>query len=251
VVTGSGDERKQAEIDYPRAAGAIGREWLRIKPFRATPRVTGRHLVDFGYIVQLLELAPGVRLCELGCGPGWLTRLAARCGAEAVGYDISPEMVAIAREQAAAEGSEARFEVADMEQLDLGRSFDACLVYDALHHSTRPDLVLDSAYRALRPGGALLVCEPNWSQRATGRAASDRWGTTELGYSPRHLKRLLHGAGFTRVERFHGNRKRLYSNSAVDVAWHLAEPVVYRLLSPFLAQVWLRARAGTGERGHP
>ena len=44
-------------------------------------------------------------LCELGCGPGWMTRMAARHGLEAVGYDISPGMIEIAREQAEAKAS--------------------------------------------------------------------------------------------------------------------------------------------------
>jgi 2-polyprenyl-3-methyl-5-hydroxy-6-metoxy-1,4-benzoquinol methylase len=237
------ESRKQAERDYPSRAGDAGREWLRTKPFVHAPRETARHVIDFGYVLQLLELHKGMRLCELGCGPGWLIRLAARHGVEAVGYDLSPEMIEIARERSADEGVDARFEVGDMEQLDLGGAFDACLTYDALHHSARPDLVLRTAYRALRPGGRVLVVEPNWKQRFEGRSASSAYGTTELGYTPRTLKRLLREAGFSEIQRFHNNRKRLFSNAPVDVLAHLAEPVVYRLLAPFWTQVWLRARA--------
>jgi 2-polyprenyl-3-methyl-5-hydroxy-6-metoxy-1,4-benzoquinol methylase len=237
------DTRKDAERAYPETVGEEGRAWLRSKPFGNVPRETGRHLVDAGYIVQLLDLRPGMRFCELGCGPGWMTIFAARHGCHAEGYDISPEMIEIARAQAAAEGVEARFEVADFEELDLGSSFDACLTYDALHHSARPDLVLRSAHRALKPGGRLLVAEPNWKQRYQGRAAADEFGTTELGYSPRKLKRLLKDAGFERIERFHNNRKRLYSNRPGDLVAHLAEPLLYRLLAPFWTQVWLRATA--------
>jgi SAM-dependent methyltransferase len=130
-----------------------------------------------------------------------------------------------------------------METLDLERSFDACLTYDALHHSPRPDLVLRAAWCALRPGGRLLVAEPNWKQRFEGRDASAAYGTTELGYTPRRLKRLLRDAGFTRIERFHNNRKRLFGNSPRDVLAHLSEPFVYRALAPFWTQIWLRATA--------
>ena len=86
--------------------------------------------------------------------------------------------------------------------------------------------------------------EPNWKHRFQGRGASDEYGVTEMGYSPRRLKRLLRDAGFTDVTRFHNNRKRLFSNSPRDVAAHLAEPLVYRVLGPFWTQIWLRARAG-------
>ena len=237
------DERKQAEIDYPNTVGEQGREWIRSKPFRHNARETARLLIDFGYVVQLLDLQVGSSLLELGCGSGWMTRLATRHGVHAEGYDISPEMIEIATAEAEREGLDVHFEVGDYEHLDLGHRFDACLLYDALHHSGRPELVLAAAHRALKPGGALLLAEPNWKQRFQGRDAAETYGTTELGYSPRHLKRLLRARGFTDVRRFHNNRKRLFSNTPADTAAHLAEPFVYRLLAPFWTQIWIRARA--------
>ena len=242
-MSDTGEQRKQAEIDYPQAIGEAGRAWLRSKPFGNTPRESARLLIDFGYILQLLDLRAGMRLCELGCGSGWMTRFAARHGVRASGYDVSPDMIEIARELAVQEGLDAQFEVGDMEQLDLGRAFDACLLYDALHHTPRADLAFATARRALRPGGRLLLAEPNWKHRFQGSAASDEYGTTELGYTPHRLKRLLREQGFTEIRRFHNNRKRLFSNAPREVAAHLAEPWVFRLLAPFWTQIWLRARA--------
>ena len=235
--------RKQAEIDYPASIGEEGRAWLRSKPFGNTPRESARLLIDFGYVLQLLDLRPGMSLCELGCGPGWMTRFAARHGVHAEGYDISPEMIEIARGLGAEEGLDVRFEAADMESLDLERRFDTCLLYDALHHSPHADLVFATAGRALKPGGRLLLAEPNWKHRFQGRGAAGEHGVTELGYTPRRLKRLLREQGFTEIRRFHNTRKRLFSNSPRDVAAHLAEPFVYRALAPFWTQIWLRARA--------
>jgi 2-polyprenyl-3-methyl-5-hydroxy-6-metoxy-1,4-benzoquinol methylase len=237
------ESRKKAEIDYPSLVGHQGQQWLRAKPFGHAPRETARFLIDFGYVLQLLDLRAGMTLCELGCGPGWMTRLAARHGVSAVGYDISPGMIEIAREVSAEEGSNASFEVGDMEALDLGRRFDTCLIYDALHHTPNAALVARSAYRALRPGGRLLIAEPNWKHRYQGRDAVHQWGTTELGYTSRKLKRILREAGFEGIERFHNNRKRLYSNRPREIAFHLAEPFVYRFLAPFWTQIWLRGTA--------
>jgi len=243
TVADTADDRKQAEIDYPSSIGEAGRGWLRSKPFGNTPRESARLLIDFGYVLQLLDLRPGMSLCELGCGSGWMTRFAARHGVQAEGYDISPDMIEIARELAAEEGLDVRFEAADMEELDLGRRFDTCLLYDALHHSPRADLVLATAHRALRPGGLLLLAEPNWKHRFEGRGAAGEYGVTEMGYSPRGLKGLLRQQGFTEIRRFHNTRKRLFSNSPRDTAAHLAEPLVYRLLGPWWTQIWLGARA--------
>ena len=113
------DPIKQAEIDYPVAIGEEGRAWLKNKPFHHDPRMTARLLIDFGHVLQVLELHPGMSLVELGCGSGWMTRFAARHGLDAHGYDIAPEMIAIARELTEQEGLDAKFDVADMETLDL------------------------------------------------------------------------------------------------------------------------------------
>ena len=106
------DPRKQAEIDYPIRAGAEGRAWIRSKPFGHSPRESARFLIDFGYVLQLLDLHVGMSLVEFGCGSGWMTRFAARHGIHAEGYDISPEMIAISREEAAREGLDVVFEAA-------------------------------------------------------------------------------------------------------------------------------------------
>jgi 2-polyprenyl-3-methyl-5-hydroxy-6-metoxy-1,4-benzoquinol methylase len=237
------EERKQAEVDYPIAIGQEGQRWLQTKPFANEPRETARLLIDFGYVVQLLDLRPGMSLVELGCGPGWMTRFAARHGLEAAGYDIAPKMIEIARDVAKAEGVEATFEVGDYETLDLGRRFDTALVYDAVHHTPRADLVFAAAHRALKPRGRLLIAEPNWKHRYQGREAAEQFGATELGYTPRKLKRLLREAGFDHIERFHNNRKRLYGNTPKDFLSHLAEPLVYRALGLLWTQIWLRAVA--------
>jgi 2-polyprenyl-3-methyl-5-hydroxy-6-metoxy-1,4-benzoquinol methylase len=236
-------DTKDAERAYPHTIDDAGRTWLHTKPFRNDPAETSRLLVDAALVIALLELKPGVSLCELGCGSGWLSRFAARQGARAVGYDISPGMVEIAREEAAREGLDVRYEVADMETLELEEQFDTCVLYDALHHSARPDAVLSTARRALRAGGLLLVSEPNWMHRFGGKEAANRHGVTEAGYTPRRLKRLVRRAGFEEVRRLHRNRRAVHGNHPLDVARHFGGPLVLRALGPFWAETWLLARA--------
>ena len=59
-VSDTTEERKQAEIDYPSAVGEEGRAWIRTKPFGNTPRESARLLIDFGYVLQLLDLRAGI-----------------------------------------------------------------------------------------------------------------------------------------------------------------------------------------------
>jgi 2-polyprenyl-3-methyl-5-hydroxy-6-metoxy-1,4-benzoquinol methylase len=236
-------DTKDAERAYPETIDDAGRAWLHTKPFRNDPAETSRLLVDAALVIALLELRPGLSLCELGCGSGWLSRLAARQGVHAVGYDISPGMVEIAREEAAREGLDIRYEVADMETLEPDEHFDACLLYDALHHSPRPEAVLRTARRALRPGGRLLISEPNWMHRFGGKDAAERYGVTESGYTPRRLKCLVRDADFTDIRRLHRNRRTTHGNRPLDVARHFGGPLVLRALGPFWAETWLLARA--------
>lgn len=98
---------------------------------------------------------------DLGCGPGHVTAFLAAHGAEAVGLDLSPGMVAEARR--AYPGL--TFEVADMR--DLGASphlaswgrFAGIVAAYALIHFDEDGLraALAAMREALRPGGELLA----------------------------------------------------------------------------------------------
>ena len=130
-------ERKQAEIEYPQAIGEEGRAWLRSKPFGNTPRESARLLIDFAYILELLDLRPGVTMVELGCGSGWMTRFATRHGIRAEGYDISPDMIAIARELAEQEGLDRLFKEAGFEWREAGCSMCLAMNADVLQPGER------------------------------------------------------------------------------------------------------------------
>jgi SAM-dependent methyltransferase len=47
--------------------------------------------------LELLDLKPGQTLYDLGCGDGRMLKAAARSGLNAVGYELSPALVIIAR----------------------------------------------------------------------------------------------------------------------------------------------------------
>jgi magnesium-protoporphyrin O-methyltransferase len=76
----------------------------------------------------------GLRLLDAGCGTGALAVEAARRGADVVGVDLSPGLIAIARDRApAALAHRLRFEAGDMLSPDLG-AFDHVVAMDSLIH---------------------------------------------------------------------------------------------------------------------
>src|SRR5215470_9488935 len=62
-----------------------------------------------------LELAPGTRLLDVGCGAGQLALIAARSGANVTGCDIATNWLEQAKTRAAEEGLEVTFEEGDAE----------------------------------------------------------------------------------------------------------------------------------------
>jgi SAM-dependent methyltransferase len=111
-----------------------------------------RFVADLGApLLDLLAPRPGERILDLGCGDGALTECIAAAGAEVVGCDTSPELLAAA----AARGLAVRF--ADGHALPFAAEFDAVFSNAALHWMRRdPGAVVAGVRRALRPGGRFV-----------------------------------------------------------------------------------------------
>lgn len=118
--------------------------------------------VDF--LVAELGLEPGMRVLDVGCGPGRHTRALGERGIEAVGVDIAQRFVDLARIDAPAGVT---FERLDARDLPFDSEFDAVislcqgafgLAGGAAAAGPDPDgAVLDGMARALRPGGRIAV----------------------------------------------------------------------------------------------
>ena len=123
-------------------------------------------------LISLLDLRPGQRVLDVGCGPGRHSLGLAAAGLDVVGVDISEAFVALATE-AAGLGElpgEARFEVADARNLTFESEFDAVisLCQGAFGLAGGPGSPLDldreldepilaGIARALRPGGRAAI----------------------------------------------------------------------------------------------
>jgi SAM-dependent methyltransferase len=101
-------------------------------------------------VLTLLAPQAGERVLDLGCGDGALTVRLVHAGCSVVGIDSSAEQVAAA----CARGLDAR--VADAEALPFEREFDAVFSNAALHWMRAAEAVVQSVYRALKPGGRFV-----------------------------------------------------------------------------------------------
>ena len=101
---------------------------------------------------------------ELGCASGWLTLAMAQRGADALGLDISDTSLQVARSHYESIRDEvsgrAEYRVADLNTLELpAETFDVIAVKGTLHHLVRPDHVISTVHRALKPGGLLWAAD--------------------------------------------------------------------------------------------
>jgi len=111
-------------------------------------------------LVERARLGPGRLALELGCGTAVFLERVARSGARILGLDLSPELLAGARQRLAGVPN-VRLARGNAEQMpcpDAG--FDAVYGSSILHHLDL-DAALAEVFRVLRPGGRLAFAEPN------------------------------------------------------------------------------------------
>lgn len=112
---------------------------------------------EVAFLSDVLDLRPGVRVLDVGCGPGRHARALAASGIDVVGLDISERFVALARDGAP---PTARFVRGDARLMEFDAEFDAaiCLCQGAFGLVPGEDgEVLRRIVRALRPGGRAVV----------------------------------------------------------------------------------------------
>lgn len=110
----------------------------------------------------LINLPPGSRVIDVGCGIGGSSRILAKdYGFDVLGITISPEQVRRAAELTP-ENLSCRFEVMDAMKLNIQKgSFDGVFSIEAGPHMPDKQLYADEMLRVLRPGGILVVADWN------------------------------------------------------------------------------------------
>ena len=104
-------------------------------------------------VFELLAPQRGERILDLGCGTGQLTEKIAVSGANVLGLDSSPEMIAQARQNY----PKLQFVLQDAAAMTFSDEFDAVFSNAALHWMLDAERVAQGMARALRAGGRLIA----------------------------------------------------------------------------------------------
>jgi SAM-dependent methyltransferase len=112
--------------------------------------------------VDRLKIQPWMRVLDVACGTGNLAIPAARSGAQVSGVDIATNLLAQARQRAAAERLPATFDVGDAEQLPCPDAyFDVVMTMFGAMFAPRPELVAAELARVCRQGKTIAMA--NWT----------------------------------------------------------------------------------------
>ena len=250
--------RDTATVDAERARDLAARLERRAK---AADEIAARNAY-----LDLLAIAGGERVLDVGCGSGAVTReIARRIGSRgvAVGLDPSPALLAVARELAkeAGVGDRIEFREGDALRLPLPDGFfDAVVCVTVLSHVPRGEAAIPEFIRVLRPGGRLGVFDLDTDMTAfthpdrvlTRRivaAASDAMAVN--GWLVRQLPSLFQRAGLVdvRVRGFfplETERQSFYGNMADRCA---EAAVKMGVVTESEARAWLDAFHEQGARG--
>ena len=119
---------------------------------------------------SLLQLRPGERILDVGCGCGddlrELATLVTPNGC-AVGIDSSQAMIDEARQRTAGCELPLQFEPGDAGRLPWPADyFDACRADRVFQHLPDPERALNEMLRVLKPGGRVLIVDRDWGMVA-------------------------------------------------------------------------------------
>ena len=172
------------------------------------------HAVELAEQVRAFLQARGdERALDVGTGAGALALALAPLVREVVGVDRVPELLAHARERAAAFGNVELVE-ADAAALPFpAESFDLAATIRTLHHVPRPELVVAELARVTRPGGRVLVIDQIAPADPLEALAIDRFERARDASHTRllpetDLRHLFEANGLTLLRERHDEERR-------------------------------------------
>jgi len=193
-------------------------------------RAAGRDRGAFGaYHRRIAEiyraLVPrGSTVLELGCGEGDL--LAALDPAVGLGIDLSPEMIARARERHPG----LQFREGDAESFEAGEAFDVVILSDLVNELWDAQAVLDRVRSVCRPGTRVIINAESrvWQGplRLARRLRLARPLLEQNWFAPSDVENLLDLTGFETIRRWS------------EVLWPFATPLLAPAANRYATRIW-------------
>jgi ubiquinone/menaquinone biosynthesis C-methylase UbiE len=160
------------------------------------------HAPDAQVEAAMLELAGDAKigaLLDLGAGAGRTLELLAPLAARAVGVDLSPAMLNLARARIEEKGlRNVQLRQGDVYAPPVERgAYDLIVIHQVLHFLDEPGRALGEAARLLRPGGRILVVD---FARHEEESLREHFAHRRLGFTSEEISAWMKEAGLDLVE---------------------------------------------------
>jgi SAM-dependent methyltransferase len=144
-------------------------------------------------IEQYKRIDSGCRILEVGTGTGWFPILCKQKGLNCKGLEISPQLIAYAKEFGARYGIDPDIELGNLEDSDIGREqYDVIIASSVFEHVEQWKKGIRKIYDALKPGGAMFFESTNRFSFTSGEYSFPLYGWLPDAMRYR-LRIMVHG----------------------------------------------------------
>ena len=143
------------------------------------------------------DLPPKAVVADVGTGTGFVAQGLASRAAKVIGFDASPEMLAVARRNLAALGN-VEWREAPGDQLPVAAdTLDGVFANMYLHHAPDPAAAIKELARVIKPGGVVCITDLDQHDHEWQREQmADLW----LGFARDDIRRWFADAGLKQIE---------------------------------------------------
>jgi SAM-dependent methyltransferase len=136
------------------------------------------------HLFESKVLKPGMKVLDLGCGPGLYTERLCKAGVEVVGLDISERSIEYAEKSAVEAGLKIEYRCMNFLDMDYIDDFDAVIqVYGELcaFSNEMRDRLFGLIHKALKKGGVFIFDVSTRMQRMKD-GSKNGWYISEVGF---------------------------------------------------------------------
>ena len=191
-------------------------EWAEIGKDRGmedSHAIAVNEMINFA-LKERLEIGEKFSFLDLGCGNGWVARLAANNAlcSQAIGIDGAQQMISNAQSR----GGKTKYILADINTFNSPEKYDVIHSMEVLYYLENPaDIVKRISDSWLNKNGRLIVGLDHYYENKDSHSWQEDVGTTMLMLKAAEWVQMFKNAGLNEVESWYSNKHADWNGTLV------------------------------------